>query len=156
MEQQGVYPKDKTEVEKFVSGMLMLIHSEQSQQQMMQQLSNENIPIEVRIGNAVSQIVTVMLAKVKKQSGRKPNIKLILNAIQAAVKEIAAMAKIAGFPSTPEQRKKAAGIAGDLIESGQVGGGQQQQQSPEQPEQMQQPQPEMQQGGGLIGGRQQV
>jgi hypothetical protein len=145
----GVYPANKDEVQKFVAGIISSIHDDSTRDQIMSQLTNEQIPIQVRIGNVVSQIITAMLERVKKQAGRKPNLQLILKSIKMAVLEVAKMAEIAGAKSTPEERKQAAGIAGDLIESGQKGQMQGQQpiqgQPQGQPMQGQNPQAQQQQ-----------
>jgi hypothetical protein len=127
-QQGGVYPKDKNEVDKFVAGVIASIHDDKIRDQIMQQLMNEQVPVPVRIGNVVSQIITSMLERVKKQAGRKPHLQLILKSIKMAVLEVSKMGEIAGVKSTPEERKQAAGIAGSLIESGQKGQMQGQQQ----------------------------
>jgi len=139
-QQVNSYPKSKDEVDRFVASLISLIHDENTRPQIMKQIANTKVPVYVRIGNAVSQVLTVLLKKVMDSTGRKPNIKLILNAIKSAVREISAMANIAGVKSTPEDRKKAAGMAGQLIDSGMSGKGQQQ------PTEQGPPQNEMQQG----------
>lgn len=147
------YPQSKDQVDKFVIGIIKSLHNEKTQPGFMKQLTNQEIPIQMRIGNVVSQVITALLAKVKSQAGKKPNLQLILKAINMTVKEVAKMADIAGQPSTPEERKEAAGIAGDLIESGQKTpqeGNLQPAPTPEQP--MAQPPQNMPQQG-LIGGQ---
>jgi hypothetical protein len=145
------YPQSKDQVDKFVVGIIKSLHDEKTQPGFMKQLTNQEIPIQMRIGNVVSQVITALLAKVKSQAGKKPNLKLILKAINMTVKEVAKMAEIAGQPSTPEERKEAAGIAGQMIESGQQPGGNlQPAPTPEQP--MAQPPQNMPQQG-LIGGQ---
>jgi hypothetical protein len=142
--QGGVYPKDKNEVDKFVAGVITSIHDDGIRDQIMQQLMNEQVPVPVRIGNVVSQIITSMLERVKKQSGRKPHLQLILKSIKMTVLEVSKMAEIAGIKSTPEERKQAAGIAGSLIESGQKGQQQGQADPMQQGQGMMQPQQPMQ------------
>ena len=143
----GIYPANKDEADKFAISIIKSLHDDKTRPQIMSQLTNTKIPIQVRIGNVVSMVITMLLSKIKSQTGRKPNIKLILKGIKMAVLDVAKMAEISGSPSTPEERKQSAGIAGQLIEDGQK-----QPQVPPQEQPMQQEQPMEQPQGGLIGG----
>lgn len=139
-QQGGTYPKDKNEVDKFVIGIIKSLHDEKIRPQLMKQLTNEQVPVHVRIGNVVSQVMTALLSKVRQQSGRKPHRELLLKSIKMVVMEVTKMAEMAGVKVTPDDQRNAAGIAGQMIESGQ-------QKGPQQPTEQPTEQPQ-----GLIGG----
>lgn len=146
-----MYPKDTSEVEKFVSGIIQSLHTPKSRDIFMKQLTSEQVPVAARVGSVVANVISSMLQRVKKQGGgRKPHLNLILKSIKLAVVEVSKMAEIAGVDITPEEQKEAAKIAGDMIESGEMA-----QQAPQEQQQHQQMQPQAQQpqqAPGLIGG----
>ena len=139
-----MYPKDKEQLDKFISGIIQSLHSEETQPKIMAQLTAEQVPVPARIGNIVSQVLTAMLVRVQKQTGEQPAPELILKSIKMIIQELSKMANLAGVEVTPEDQVQAAQIAGDMLEKGEnaaMSGGQQEEQM----------QPQQQ---GIIGGMQ--
>lgn len=147
--QQGAYPANQGELEKFRAGLIEMLHGEKTGPKIVQQLMNEGGPVAARIGAIAANVVMVMLQKVRQQSGRKPHMQLVVKAIQIVVKELAMMLRVAGKkPPTPEEMKQAAKLAGDMIESG-ARPGQQPAAGQMQPQQQQVPQPQGLVAGGM-------
>jgi len=142
-QQGGAYPANQNEAKKFVAGIIKTLHNDKTRPGIMQQLTNDKIPIVMRIGSVAASVITSMLMRVLQKAKRKPKKSLVLQAINMTVKEVAKMAEVAGHKSTPKERKEAAGVAGGLIEQG-MNGGKGTQGQPQQP----------QQPRGLLGGMQ--
>lgn len=144
-----MYPGNKDEVDKFVAGIITSLHSDKTRPGIMKQLTSQNVPVAGRLGNVTAQVISAMLVRVKQQAKRRPHKNLLLKSIHMTVKEVSKMAEMAGVKVTPEDRKKAARFAGNVIEDGHSGKAGQQQQAqqagPAQP-QMQQGQPQSQPG----------
>ena len=143
----GVYPNNQDEAEKFVAGIIKTLHNDKTRPGIMKQLTNDKVPIVMRIGSVAASVITSMLTRVIQKLSRKPKKSVILKAINMTVKEVAKMAEVAGQKSTPEERKQAAGVAGGLIEEGMSKGKGQQDQSQGPPQgQPMQGQPQQMQG----------
>jgi hypothetical protein len=149
------YPKNQDEVNKFTSGLIKSLHSDQTRDKIMAALTDERAPVAARLATVVSMVLTAMLQRVQQQAGRKPHIQLLLKSIKMLIVEASRMAQIAGVRVTPDDQRNAAKMSGDMLESGmmqkggQPQGGQMQpqQQAPQGPPQPVQPQ-------GLIAGAQ--
>ena len=141
-----MYPQNEDEAGKFAAGLIKSLHSDQTRDKIMQALTDERVPVAARIATVVSNIMTAMLSRVKNQAGRQPHAQLLIKSIRMLVIEASRMAMIAGIKVTDEDKRNAAKLAGDMIESGN-----QPQQG--QPMQQQAPMPQQQpQQQGLIGG----
>ena len=148
-----MYPQNKDEAEKFSAGLIKSLHSDQTREKTMQVLTDERVPVAARLATVVSNIMTAMLSRVKNQADRQPHAQLLVQSIRMLIIEASRMAMIAGVKVTDEDKRNAAKLAGDMIESGFQSQEQQpvQQQSPmPQQQPMQQAQQPQQQG--LIGG----
>jgi histidinol phosphatase-like enzyme len=109
-------------------------------------LMDNRVPVAARLATLVSNIMTAMLARIRKQAGRKPHIKMLVAAIKMLIIEASRMALIAGVEVTDDDKRKAAKLAGDMLEAGNSPQGQQPMQG--QP----QGQPTPQQPQGIVGG----
>lgn len=143
-----MYPANKEQLDKFISGIIQSLHSEETQPKIMAQLTSEQVPIPARIGNIVSQVLTAMLVRVQNQTGEQPAPQLVLKSIKMIIQELSKMANLAGIEVTKEDQIQAARLAGDMLEKGDraaMSGGEQMQEDSAQPQQQ-----------GLIGGMQNV
>lgn len=149
-----MYPQNKQEAEKFSAGLIKSLHSDQTRDANMKILTDNRVPVAARLATLVSNIMTAMLARINKQAGgRKPHIRMLVDAIKMLIIEASRMALIAGVEVTEDDKRKAAKLSGDMLEAGNTPQqGPQQGGAPAQPAPMQ---PQVPQQQGLIGGQMQ-
>jgi hypothetical protein len=149
-----MYPQNKQEADKFAAGLIKSLHSDQTRDANMKILTDNRVPVAARLATLVSNIMTAMLARINKQAGgRKPHIRMLVDAIKMLIIEASRMALIAGVEVTEDDKRKAAKIAGDMLEAGNSPQQGPQGGAPMQPQPQAQPMQPQQQG--WIGGQMQ-
>lgn len=141
--QQGKrpFPADKDEAMTFSNDLLEILHGEKTHQNIISQLSNVD---ESNKGDAVgiiaANIVGNRVADVRGQTGRKIEMKLVVNALKAVINETSEMGEDNGFfKMGPKDKGRAAKMAISILDKLGTGNKEQKQPQQAQPVQMQPP-----------------
>lgn len=115
-QQDGSYPANKDEAEKFKLGIIKSLHSDETREQILQQLTNKEVPVFVRLASVASQVINAMVIRVQEQAKRKPQFPMMVAAIKMTVLEVSRMAQMAGVKVLEADIRKSGKLAGDMIE----------------------------------------
>lgn len=118
VQQKGPYPSTRGEAMQFSNDILQVLYSEKIYPNILKQLDEiSSVDIGKGVGLVAGHLVGNRVQDVRGQTGRKIEMKLVVDGVQAVIGELAEIAeRNQFFTMTPQQKKQALAIALKMLD----------------------------------------